>query len=255
MDTCKSHVTYLKSLVHLSKVCMLMNISVPQNKKSFVMLSHVVYITVHTISITWCKLWQQFGWQLLYWNAEGYTFLYTIQCINFKSKKCTHYCTWDIDWLHPSSCLSHCMAKIDNMVQNSGPYSILYALICPWPLPSVCLWNLSPCILTPLLLLGCWPWSFSGCSSIVRMYNSFVVSCLYMLSHWRFMRCTFELFQRTGLSLIDLLFISENQYSPEWKLFMMCKVTRWCRVFSPKVFLHSFTDGVLVPCRWCLWLA
>ncbi len=61
-----------------------------------------------------------------------------------------------------------------------------------------------PCILTPLLPLGCWPWWFSGCSSIVRVCNSCVVLCLYMLSNWRFMRCTFELFQRTGLSLVDL---------------------------------------------------
>ncbi len=33
------------------------------------MLSHVVNITLHSVSITWCKLWQQFGWQLLYWNG------------------------------------------------------------------------------------------------------------------------------------------------------------------------------------------
>ncbi len=31
-----------------------------------------------------------------------------------------------------------------------------------------------------------------------------VVLFLYMLSNWRFVRCTFELFQRTGLSLVDL---------------------------------------------------
>ncbi len=37
------------------------------------MLSHVVNITVLSVSVTWCKLWQQFGWQLLYWNAKGCT--------------------------------------------------------------------------------------------------------------------------------------------------------------------------------------
>ncbi len=37
------------------------------------MLSHVVNVTLHSVSITWCKLWQQFGWQLVYWNAEGCT--------------------------------------------------------------------------------------------------------------------------------------------------------------------------------------
>ncbi len=90
MDYLQKPVTYSKSLVHLSKVCMLMNISVPQNKSQFVMLSHVVYITVHTISITWCKLWQQFGWQLLYWNAEGYTFLCTPYSVSISKVKNVH---------------------------------------------------------------------------------------------------------------------------------------------------------------------
>ncbi len=47
-------------------------------------------------SITWYKLWQQFGWQLLYWNAEGCT---SYVChISFQKYKFTHYCMWDIDW-------------------------------------------------------------------------------------------------------------------------------------------------------------
>ncbi len=84
--------------------------------------------------------------------------------------------------------------------------------LCPWPLPLFCLCTLPPCILTPLLPLCCWPWSFSG--SIVRICNSCVVLCLYMLSNWRFMKCIFELFQRTGLyGLIYILFISESQDS------------------------------------------
>ncbi len=45
----------------------------PCSHKIGKMLSHVVSITVHSVSVTWCKLWQQFGWQLLYWNAEGCT--------------------------------------------------------------------------------------------------------------------------------------------------------------------------------------
>ncbi len=36
-------------------------------------LSLVVSITVHSLSITWYKLWQQFGGELLYWNAKGCT--------------------------------------------------------------------------------------------------------------------------------------------------------------------------------------
>ncbi len=55
------------------------NISVPSEvlvslftNKKVKMLSHVVNLTVLSVSITWCKLWQQFRWQLLYWNAEGF---------------------------------------------------------------------------------------------------------------------------------------------------------------------------------------
>ncbi len=50
---------------------MSINISVPSEWKVLVslftnkMLSHVVNVTVHSVSFTWCKLWQQFGWQLL----------------------------------------------------------------------------------------------------------------------------------------------------------------------------------------------
>ncbi len=94
---------------------------------------------------------------------------------------------------------SHCKAMIDNIISSEMHF-------CPWPLlplPLFCLCTL-PCILTPLLPLSCWPWSFSGCSSIVRICNFCVVLCLYMLSNWRVMKCTFELFQRTGLSLVDL---------------------------------------------------
>ncbi len=68
---------------------------------------------------------------------------------------------------------------------------------CSSLLPLFCLCTLPPCILTPLPLV-CWPGWFSGCSSIIRMCNSCVV---HVLSNWRFMRCTFELFQRTGLSV------------------------------------------------------
>ncbi len=94
---------------------------------------------------------------------------------------------------------SHCKAMIDNIISSD-------MRLCPWPLlplPLICLFTL-PCILTPLLPLGCWPWSFSGSSSIVRICNFCVVLCLYMLPNWRVMKCTFELFQKTGLSLVDL---------------------------------------------------
>ncbi len=83
IDYLQKPVTYSKSFVHLSKVSIYVNehISAIRMKvlvslftnKTVKMLSHVVSITVHSVSITWCKLWQQFGWQLLYWNAEGCT--------------------------------------------------------------------------------------------------------------------------------------------------------------------------------------
>ncbi len=58
---------------------MSMNRSVPSEWKVLVslftnnivqMFSHVVNITVLSVNITWCKLWQQFGWQLLYWRLH-----------------------------------------------------------------------------------------------------------------------------------------------------------------------------------------
>ncbi len=97
MDFLQKPVTYSKSLVHLSKVSIcqwtlsLCHCSQTRCK----MLSHVVNITVHSVSITYCKLWQQFGWQLLYWNAEGCT-LYAIY--PFHKYKFTHYCMWDNNW-------------------------------------------------------------------------------------------------------------------------------------------------------------
>ncbi len=73
---------------------MWMNISVPSERKVLVsqftnkmvnMFSHVVNITLHFL-----KLWQQFGSQLLYWNAEGCT---SYVCHIFIQKYTfTHYC-------------------------------------------------------------------------------------------------------------------------------------------------------------------
>ncbi len=44
-------------------------------------LSHVINITVLSVSITWCKLRQQFGWQSLYWRLHFLCITY----IRFKS--------------------------------------------------------------------------------------------------------------------------------------------------------------------------
>ncbi len=46
-------------------------------------------------------------------------------------------------------------------------------------------------------------------------FVTLMLSSVYMLSKWRFMRRTFELFQRTGFNwLIYILFISESLASP-----------------------------------------
>ncbi len=137
------------------------------------------------LKLTLCKLWQQFGWQLLYWNAEGYTSYVCHTVYPFQKYKFTHYCMWDIDWktlfqnvwiiedmvdlpiigcaLHPASTIVKpwltTWSKIVALISSD-------MRLCPWPLPLFCLCTLSPCILTPLLLLGCWPWSFSRCCTI-----------------------------------------------------------------------------------------
>ncbi len=132
-------------------------------------------------------------------------------------------------WLHPSTRL------------YKATWSTIVALfssdmrLCPWPLlplPLFCLCALPPCILTPLLPLGCWPWSFPGCSSIVRICNSCVVLCLYMLSNWRFMRCTF---QKSDLSLIDLHSLHW------WKLRFTCTIH------------GKFTKSLIEMCRKYAW--
>ncbi len=196
------------------------------------MLSHDLNITVLSVSITWGKLYgnslddskcieMQKAALLMYAK-------YPIQKYKF-----THYCMWGIDWKRLNRIDSTTSlwyrkekeiyghkgenTKLERQTQETHlshckPWlttcSTIVALIssemclCPWPLlplPLFCLCTLPPCILTPLLPLGCWLWSFSECSSIVRICNPCVVLCLYMLSYWRFMRCTFELFQRTGL--------------------------------------------------------
>ncbi len=140
-----------------------MNMSVPSEwqvlvslstKKTVKLPSHVVNITVHSLSITWCNLYSNSlnDSYCILTCRKAALFMYAIY--PFQKYK-TLYCTWDID----------CKRLFRNV------WIIL--------LPMFCLCTLPPCILTPLLPLGCWPWSFPGCSSIVRICNSCVVLCLY----------------------------------------------------------------------------
>ncbi len=111
----KTVIKIFSSSLKSKYLCKSINISVPSEWKVLVslftnkivkMLSHVVNITVHSVSITWCKLWQQFGWQLLYWNAEGcasylchisiskvqiYTLLYVGYWLKETVSKCLNY--------------------------------------------------------------------------------------------------------------------------------------------------------------------
>ncbi len=109
--------------------------------KQVKMLSHVVNITLHSVSVTWCKLWQQFGWQLLYWNAEGcasyvchisiskvqiYTLLYVGKWLKETVSKFELLRIWSISQ-YLAAPFSHCKAMIDNVVHNSGLNFIWYA--------------------------------------------------------------------------------------------------------------------------------
>ncbi len=175
--------------------------------KTVKLLSRVVNITVHSLSITWCKI---YGNSLddsycILKCRKAALFMYAIY--PFQKYK-TLYCTWDIDckrlfrniWIIEDMVdlpIFSCTLQPASAIVRPWltAWSTRVALIssdmhlCPWPLlplPLFCLCTL-PCILT-LLPLGCWPWSFPGCSSIVRICNSCVVLCLYMLSNWRFMK-------------------------------------------------------------------
>ncbi len=135
----------------------------------------------------------------------------------FQKYKFTHYCTWDIDYRRPifSCTLQPASAIVRPWLTTWSSIDALISSemrLCSWPLlrlPLFCLCTLPSWILTLLLPLVCWPWWFFGWSFTVRICNSCVVLCLYMLSNWRFMRCTFELFQRTGIKMVDL-------YSLHW---------------------------------------
>ncbi len=107
----------------------------------------------------------------------------------------------------------------------------------------VCLCTLPPRILTPLLPLGFWPWLFPVCSSIFRIFYFCVVLCLCMLSNWRILRCTFELFQRTGLSLVDLiLFISESETNVPNQLHECTKAIATCSKEWETAFMMCASD-------------
>ncbi len=122
------------SVIRMKSPCVIVH-------KQVKMLSHVVNITVHSVRITWCKLWQQFGWPLLNWNAEGCISYVCHMSISKVQMYTLLYCGILIEgdgfemfelfriWLisqYLSAHISHCKVIIDNMVHNSGPYFIRY---------------------------------------------------------------------------------------------------------------------------------
>ncbi len=128
--------------------------------KTVKLLSHVVNITVYSLSITWCNL---------YGNSldDSYCILTCRKAVLFMydiypfQKYKTLYCTWDIDCKR----LFRNVWIIEDMVDLPifswlTAWSTTVALIssdmhlCPWPLlplPLFCLCTIPPCILTPLL--------------------------------------------------------------------------------------------------------
>ncbi len=199
-------VTYSKSIVHLSKVSFYVNEHISAIKKKVFaslftnkivkILSHVVNITVHSVSIIWCKLWKQFGWQLLTWKAESSTSHVchtSFQSTNLHITLCGIWLKESVSkrlnyWGYGRSPIFSRTLQLLKAMNET--WSTTVALIssdmrlCSWlllPLPQFWLCTLPPCILTPLLPLVCWSWSFSGCSSTVRICYSCVFLCLYML--------------------------------------------------------------------------
>ncbi len=114
-----------------------------------------------------------------------------------------------------ASPFSHCMPWLTTC--STIVVLISYDMhLCPWalqPIPLCCFCTLPPCILTPLLPLVCWPWSFSGSSSTVRICNSCVSLCLCFLieGSWDAPLSYFK--DLVYNWLIYILFISESQDS------------------------------------------
>ncbi len=163
-------------------------------------------------SITWCKLWQQYGWQLLYWNAEGCTSMYAIfpfKSTNLNITVCgiliERDCfkmfellrIWSISQFLAAP-FSHCKAMIDNIISSD-------MCLCPWPLLPLPVLPI-PFHHASLLLFFLSAVDPDGFLDVhpSSEFVTFVLSSVYILSNWRVMKCTFELFQRTGLSLVDL---------------------------------------------------
>ncbi len=97
MDYLQKPVSCSKYLVHLSKINICVNEHVSAIRmtspcviedKTVKLLSHVVNITVYSLSITWCNYYMATVWMTVtvYWNSERLRFL-CMTYIHFKSTK------------------------------------------------------------------------------------------------------------------------------------------------------------------------
>ncbi len=191
-----------------------MSISVPSEWKVLVslftnkivqMFSRVVSITVHSVSIIWCKLWQQLDDSYSIVMLKAALLMYAIY--PFKSTTFTHYCMWDIDWKR-----QQCLFKMFELLRIwsisqylAAPFSHCKPWLRTWStivalISSICasvlglfLCFVSVHVHTSLLffLSAVDPDRFSE-------FVTLMLFSVYMLSNWRFTRCTFELFQRFG---------------------------------------------------------
>ncbi len=138
MDFLQKPATYSKSLVHLSEVSICQRTyQCHQNEKSLCHCSQTSWakcLVVYSFSITCCKLWQQFGWQLLYWNAEGCTSylchisiskvqIYTLLYVGYWLKKTA---LLDISVISAVIyCISHIILQIPFTVNNCNSLCIM----------------------------------------------------------------------------------------------------------------------------------
>ncbi len=160
----------------------------------------------------------------------------------------TLYCTWDIDckrlfrnvWIIEDMVdlpiLSCTLQPASAIVRPwLTAWSTIVALIssdmrlCPWPLlplPLFCLCTLPSCILTPLLPLGCWPWSFPGCSSLseyVTLVLSSVYICFPIEGSWDAPLSYFRELVYTGWSIFSSLVKVKIHLDNSWQIYKKSK--------------------------------
>ncbi len=148
-------------------------------------------------------------------NVQIYTLLYVEYWLKKTVSKCFNY--WEYGrspniYLHPSVIVRPWLTTWSTI-----PLISSVMCLCSWPLlplPLFCLCTLPPFILTPRLPLSCWPWWFSGCSSIVRMYKLLCCPlslCYPIEGSWDTPLSSFR--ELVYNWLIYILFISESQDS------------------------------------------